>query len=301
MPTFNEQDYEIDLRLVQRASRRCARSYQNEMPDVIAERVFERLSLLKIKPQRVLDLGAGNTRHRHRLKALYPDATVISLDVSLDMLGQADRGRFWQRKPFMVCADATANWPFADASFDLIFSNLMLPWVHPADEFAAELNRVLSAQGAFFVSSAGPDTLIELRNAWAAIDSAAHVNALIDMHDLGDVFMRAGIADPVMDAERLQLNYSSVEKLLNELRSTGALNVLAGRRRGLTAATVRDRLAACYPVNTDGGITATLEAVFAHGWKGEPKTSGNAPTEFFVSLESLTTPEKRRKSGKLAK
>lgn len=301
MPTFDEQDYEIDTRLVQRVCGKCARSYQTEIPDVIAERLFERLSLLKIQPQRVLDAGAGDARHRHKLKALYPAATIVSLDMSLAMLEQADRGRFWQRRASRVCADAAAALPFADGSFDLVFSNLMLPWIHPVDVFAAELNRVLSKHGAFFVSSVGPDTLVELRDTWARIDNAAHVNALLDMHDLGDVLMRAGIADPVMDAERLQLTYSSVENLLDELVGTGAVNVLAGRRRGLTAGSVRERLAAAYPVVSDGGIIATLEAVFAHGWKGQPKMATETSGEFFVSLDSLKMPEKRGKSAKLAK
>ncbi len=299
--SFDEQSYKIDQRLLRRVNARCAAIYLAEVPDIIAERLFERLSLLKVQPRRILDIGAGNARHAKRLKTMYPKADIFSVDVSLAMLRQADRRWFWQRKPARVVADANVPLPFADGSFDLLFSNLMLPWVHPPDTFAAELNRLMAADGAFFISSVGPDTLAELRDAWAAIDTATHVNALLDMHDVGDVLMRAGLADPVMDAERLQLSYSNVNKLLEELIGLGAVNVLGGRRRGLTAASVRQRLAAAYPVDSQGGISATLEVVYAHGWKGQPKSGRNTPEEFFVSLDSLKMPEKRGQTGKRAK
>jgi malonyl-CoA O-methyltransferase len=293
---FDEQAYGVDPRVLRRANDKCAGSYLSEIPDLIADRLFERLALLKLQPQRILDVGAGNARHAARLKALYPKAMVVNVDISLAMLQQAERGRFWQRKPVRVCADASVALPFADGSFDLVFSNLMVPWVHPPDIFAGEVNRLLAADAAFFVSSVGPDTLIELREAWAAVDTATHINAMLDMHDLGDVFLRASIADPVMDAERLHLHYSSVETLLQELVGLGATNTLTGRRRGLTAAGVRQRLAAVYPLNEQGGVTATLEVVYAHGWKGQPKAGKNTPDEFFISIDSLKTPAKRGES-----
>ena len=290
---FEEKAYGVDPRLLRRATDKCASGYLSEIPDLIAERLFERLVLLKLQPQRILDVGAGNARHAARLKALYPKAMVVNVDISLAMLQQAERGRFWQRKPLRVCADASVALPFADGSFDLVLSNLMVPWIYPPDTFASEVNRLLAPDAAFFVSSVGPDTLTELREAWAVIDSATHINAMLDMHDLGDVFLRAGIADPVMDAERLQLDYSSVETLLQELIGLGATNTLTGRRRGLTAGGVRQRLAAVYPVNEHGGVTATLEVVYAHGWKGQPRSGKNSPDEFLISIDSLKMPAKR--------
>ena len=56
-------------------------------------------------------------------------------------------------------------------------------------------------------SSFGPDTLFELRAAWAEVDPGDHVHHFIDMHDYGDMLMAAGLADPVMDVERMTLTY----------------------------------------------------------------------------------------------
>ncbi len=287
MSTADDAAYQIDSALVDRANRRSADGYPTVVPDLIAERLFDRLALLKSEPQRVLDMGAGNGRHLKDLERAYPRATVFAADLSPALLGQAGTGPFWRRKPPLVCLDGSCL-PFADETFDLVVSNLMLPWIHPPDRFAAELNRVLTEDGVFFFSTAGPDTLLELRQAWAAVDGAAHVNALLDMHDIGDLLLRAGIADPVMDAERLQIHYSSVDRLLDELIATGAVNVLSGRRKGLIGRDIRQRLAQHYPTSSDGGITATLEVVYAHGWKGQAKSSNRGPEgEYYVSVDAL--------------
>ncbi len=286
--TFDETDYQIDLELVDRINRRRIGRHEFAVPDLIAGRLFERLALLKINPQRVLDLGAGDARHIKPLQKSFPDATVFAADLSASQLRSARATRFWQRQPPLVALDASSL-AFADGVFDLVVSNLMLPWIHPPDQFASELNRVMSEQGVFFLSTAGPDTLIELRECWASIDSASHVNALLDMHDVGDLLLRSGVSDPVMDVERLQINYSSVDALLDELIATGALSVVAGRRRGLMGRDIRRKLASAYPKNNEGGITATLEVVYAHGWKGQSDSSRKHSSngEVYVSLDSL--------------
>lgn len=172
--------------------------------------------------------------------------------------------------------DADDHWPFADGSFDLVVSNMVLPWINETDQMTSELERVLDKGGAFFFSSAGPDTLTELRRAWASIDTYIHVNAFLDMHDLGDMFARAGFADPVMDTERIEIRYKNAIALFDELEATGCSCVLSGRRRGLMGRYVRQRLVANYPdsqsLNVDesddsSSISATLELVVAHGWK----------------------------------
>ncbi len=286
--------------LVRKAS---ARAHSNDLgrdpshshiPDAVAERLFERLSLLKTRPTRVLDLGTGDGRHLSLLRDLYPRADIFGADICPVGLRQVDRKRFWHRKPLGICLDANFAWPFSDGSFDLVVSNLLMPWILPAEVFASELNRVLSDTGVFFLSSTGPDTLCELRAAWQHVDNAEHINAFLDMHDVGDLLHRAGISDPVMDTERLSITYSSVDKLLDELIHTGCTNVLQGRRKGLMGLDARMKLAESYPCDDVGvqqcGITATLEVVYAHGWKGKPKKTGLNSGEFRVNIDQLRRP-----------
>lgn len=255
--------------------------------DAIAERLFERLDLLKETPTTVIDLGTGDGRHLSILKQRFPTAAVIGLDISPVRLHHAaKRRRFWQKRASLVCADAAAELPFKDASFDLLVANMLLPWVFDAEHLMSEINRLLMVGGAFFLSTAGPDTLIELRNAWAGIDDCTHVNAFMDMHDLGDLLVGAGIADPVLDTERITVSYPTLDALLKDLVGLGFINVLGGRRKGLTSATVVDRLIAHYPVNKAGGVDATLELVVAHGWAGEAREASTTE-DFYFPLDRL--------------
>ena len=104
------------------------------------------------------------------------------------------------------------------------------------------------------------------------------------MHDVGDLMMSSGMADPVIDTERIKVSYSSLDALLDELTGLGFINVLCGRRKKLTAKTVRRRLAENYPVNEQGGVDATLELVVAHGWSGTPKAP---PGEYRFDIDQL--------------
>lgn len=294
MSTSDNSNFDLDPELVRKASDRAQPHYAEhaEVPDTIAERLYERLSLLKEPPARVLDIGTGDGRHLAVLRQLFPRAKIVGADLSLQAILAARRTRFWQRSNPVVCLDARVAMPFADGCFDLIVSNLAMPWIWPAEVFAGELNRLLSDSGAFFLSSVGPDTLIELRAAWQKIDTADHVNAFLDMHDVGDLLHRAGISDPVMDTERMSVTYSSLDKLLADLINTGCTNVLQGRRRGLTGSDIRQRLAQAYAEAAESDlstadITATLEVVYAHGWKGIAKKVTGAHGEFVVNIDQL--------------
>jgi malonyl-CoA O-methyltransferase len=90
---------------------------------------------------------------------------------------------------------------------DLVFSNATLQWCNDLDRTFAELLRVLRPGGLLMFTTFGPDTLRELRAAWAVADGFTHVSPFLDMHDIGDALVRARFADPVMDAERLTLTY----------------------------------------------------------------------------------------------
>src|SRR5690606_36849372 len=98
----------------------------------------------------------------------------------------------------------------------------------------AGFRRVLRPGGVLLFTSFGPDTLSELRASWAAADRFSHVNRFLDMHDVGDALVRAGLAEPVLDVERFTLTYPDVDGLVRDLKTLGAHNVTAGRPRGLT-------------------------------------------------------------------
>ena len=157
--------------------------------------------------------------------------------------------------------------PVAGSAVDLVFSSLMLQWCNDLDAAFAEAARVLRPGGLFIFATLGPDTLRELRASWAGADNKVHVNAFMDMHDVGDSLIRAGLADPVLDVERLTLTYDDGYRLMRELKYLGAHNVNVGRRKTLTGKRrMLDMLAAYEQFRQEGRLPATYEVVYGHAW-----------------------------------
>lgn len=243
----------------------------------IADRLLERLDYIRLGPKRILDLGSGTGYATAPLQTRYAEAHLVSLDLAPAMLAHARAAAqpswpsrvlqlFSPTRLAWLCADGEAL-PLANESIDLVFSNLALQWCDPVRIFA-EAARVLRPGGLLMFSTFGPDTLKELRGAFAAVDGSPHVNQFVDMHDLGDQMVRARFADPVMDMEHLTVTYAELSGLLRELKDIGAHNVLPGRERGLMGKSRWARLTAAYePYRQDGRLPATYEVVYGHAWK----------------------------------
>lgn len=232
----------------------------------VGGRMLERLDLVTIEPEVILDAGCGTGRTSLSLLKRYAGSMVAGLDLSEGMLRLARRQRSWFRAPRPVCADA-ARLPLADDSVDLLFSNLMLQWCNDIDAVFAEFRRVLKPHGLVSFSTFGPDTLWELRSAWTEADGHIHVSRFLDMHDIGDALVRAGLAEPVMDVDYFRLTYEEVTDLMRDLKAIGASNAAAGRNRGLTGRRRLETVRAAYEKRrTRGRLPATWEVVYGHAW-----------------------------------
>jgi malonyl-CoA O-methyltransferase len=255
---------------------------------LVRDELLARLDLLRAPPQAMLDLGAGTGVAALALKRRFRSAAVTAADLAAPMVEVARRrSRFW-RPIRCVQADACAL-PFADASFDLVFSNLMLQWLQPPDAALAEMRRVLKPGGLLLASSFGPETLQELRAAWAAADDGVHVNEFIDMHDLGSALQRAGFAEPVLDVDRHLCHYADARVLMGELKALGAHNVDGRRARGLTGRQAFARMLAAYETQrTPRGLPATWQVVHAVAWAPDVATSPLAHGgEVYVDVDRL--------------
>ncbi|MGH8297797.1 MAG: malonyl-ACP O-methyltransferase BioC [Steroidobacteraceae bacterium] len=244
----------------------------------VADELLSRLEPFDFSPQSILDVGAGTGRIAAELKRRYRRSRVIALDLAPGMLREAARHQRLFRRFERVCADA-GRLPLQSASIDIVFSSLMLQWCDPLDEALAEVRRVLKPQGFFAFSTFGPDTLKELRSAWAEADSYNHVNRFLDMHDVGDALARAGLQEPVLDVDRTQLTYGDGLSLMRDLKALGARNATAGRPRSLLGRVRLERALAAYEAfRKDGRLPATYEIVYGAAWGsgGRPATSAHA-------------------------
>lgn len=264
---MTEESFALDRGQMRRAFERAASAYERAawLQREIGARLLARLDVIRLTPNRILDLGCGSGYCARALHKRYRKAEVIGLDIAPAMLRAARRRDGWLRRGRWLGGDAE-RLPFAAASFDMVISNLSLQWCDP-DRVFPEVARVLRPGGLFMFASFGPDTLRELRHAWAAVDGAPHVHGFIDMHDLGDALVRSRLAEPVMDVDRLTLTYKDVMSLLRELKDLGAHNVAHDRPRALTGKGRFARFRAAYEAQArDGRIPATYEVVYGQAW-----------------------------------
>ncbi len=281
---MTEKGFDFDLAKVRRSFSRAASSYDEAafLQREVADRMLERLDYIRLQPRAVLDLGTGTGYCCDDLLRRYKSAHLVALDFAEGMLKMAaKRGRIL-RRPSPVCASAESL-PFADSSFGLLVSNLMLQWCHPVDEYFREFYRVLEPGGLLMFTSFGPDTLMEMRAAWQEVDGEPHVHGFLDMHDVGDALFREGFVNPVMDAERIVLTFGDVLSLLRELKAIGASNAEAQRLRGLTGRHALKRFAEAYEAfrSAEGVLPATYEVVYGHAWVPEAKREvGDAGRSF---------------------
>ena len=204
----------------------------------------------------VLDLGSGTGFFAERLASQYQHAEVVALDIAEAMLrrGSVMSGLH------LVLADAEAI-PLATASVDLVFTNMCIQWCQRPEHLFAELGRVLKPEGEVVFSSFGPQTLIELREAWATIDGYQHVIDFLSEESLESILACAGFnwGHRLSRTERVQ--YPGVMSLMRELKGLGALNASENRARGVTSKGALAAMVQAYPAANDGSILATYEVL----------------------------------------
>ena len=279
---------QIDKDAVRRAFDRAAKTYDSAavLQREIGERMLERLSYVKLKPKSVLDAGSGTGYFTRQLAARYPGAETIGLDFAPGMIDVAEHAEsvlnkllhaFKRRRLRYVCGDVESI-PLPDSSQTLVWSNLMLQWMNDPLPTLREFHRALEVEGLLMFSTFGPDTLKELRTAFAEAEGpgqgSPHVNRFIDMHDIGDMLVAAGFSTPVMDMEIITLTYADLRSLMLDLKQIGAHNVKGTRRRGLMGKGVWARLIEAYDrMRQEGKLPATYEVVYGHAWKPQPRVT----------------------------
>jgi malonyl-CoA O-methyltransferase len=281
----------LDLAAARTSFDRAAVNYDAHavLQHEVGQRLLDRLEYLRREPARILDLGCGTGIASHALKTRYPGAMVAGVDWSRGMLRRFSDRPFEDERPLPVCGDMQAL-PLAPRSFDIVFSNLAMQWSPDPRVTFAEVRRILRPGGMFLFTTFGPDTLCELRAAWARVDASPHVNEFTDMHNIGDMMGAAGFMEPVMDMQMLTLEYRDVMSLMRELKAIGAHNVAASRCSGLTGkGRLQQMLAAYEQFRRCGRYPASYEVVYGAAFgpaEGQPFRTPGGETAVF-SLDAL--------------
>ena len=272
----------------------------------IAGRMFERLALIKAHPARILEAGCGEGDDLLGLHQAFPQADLLGIDASSAMLQQARRAgaqsasgmqrvlaRLFasragaMRGAALACADF-GQLPLPPASIDLLWSNLALHWHPQPHAVIREWARVLRTDGLLMFCCFGPDTLRELRDAFAAAGEAVDTRVLpfVDLHDYGDMLVAAGFATPVMDMEKLNITYTSIDRLFADVRALGG-NPLFNRYKGLHGRSAWQRFvdALMSTRSADGKLAMTIEVIYGHAFKPQPRTTATGESIIRLDLK----------------
>lgn len=262
----------------------------------IAQRMMQRLRLIRLVPEILLDAGCGDGRRVMLLKERYPGSAYIGLDFSASLISAAKR-RFpdgwktWIRQlkgqtPERRWIEADlASSGLAPESIDLVWSNLALHWHPRPHDVIREWGRVLKPGGVVFFSCFGPSTMQEIRDAISAAQLQTRTPGFVDMHDFGDLLVEKGFGDPVMDQEIITLTYQTADKLLQDLRALGG-NPALGRHAALCSRAWRQRLVDALESrrHADGKIHLSIEIAYGHAWKTAIQ---RLPGETRISLSAI--------------
>jgi len=253
----------------------------------VSSRMFDRLELIKIAPTRVLDAGCGTGADLPLLQKSYPAAQILGLDAADAMLraGQGPEAKSSSLNQLLskllpsksgvdlVCGDF-AELPLGPNSLDLVWSNLALHWHPQPDRVFAEWRRVLRVNSLLMFSCFGPDSLRELRTAFAEADLTPHVLPFVDMHDFGDQLVEAGFSTPVLDMETITVTYDTPQALLSDVRALGG-NPLTTLRRSMMGKAAWQRMLDTLERGrrSDGKLGLTFEVIYGHAFRPAPKVT----------------------------
>jgi malonyl-CoA O-methyltransferase len=255
----------------------------------VARRMMDRLTWIKLTPQTWVHWGAvrGGLQAHSALATRFPDSTCFVLEAQEKQaaVAIAKIPKPWWSPQRLHTARARFERP-APGTADMLWANMSLHESADPAELLASWHAALKVNGFVMFSCLGPDTARELHEAYALMGWPVAGADMTDMHDWGDMLVRTGFAEPVMDMERITLTYETPERLLKELRELGR-NFHPARFQGLRGrgwqSEVEQALNRHVPRDTSGRLSLTFEVIYGHAFKAAPKIKVSALSSVSVS------------------
>ncbi|MBK69324.1 MAG: malonyl-[acyl-carrier protein] O-methyltransferase BioC [Legionellales bacterium] len=282
MNESNHKKYIKNINNVRSAFKKAANTYDEYsiLQQITADRLIESLEQMKIIPAKILDLGSGTGYGAKILHNKYKNAEIFQADIAEEMLKiSKKKSPIIFSKDHFVCADANSI-PFKDNFFDLVLCGLTIQWCNDLDLIFSGVKQILKKNGVFLFSSFGPDSLKELRDCWSRVDDYVHVNAFVDMHDIGDALVRNSLISPVLNTEIITFTYDDCHQLMRELKNIGANNINNGRRKSLTGKNKLKKVFEYYEQYRENNkLPATFEVIYGHAWRSPDTNNTSIPLD----------------------
>lgn len=232
----------------------------------------QRLAVIVMQPNRVLDWGSRAGASAEVLRSAYPQARHRAVEPASGEPHARRHDASWLRRMFASSpVSVTTTSEVVRGEAQLLWANMMLHWVEDPQAEMQRWSDALEPHGFLMFSTLGPGTLASLRGLYATQGWAPAHAAFVDMHDLGDMLMNAGFADPVMDQEVVTLTWADGDALLEELRSLGA-NADPTRFQGLRTPRWRRALIDAIERLGNGRPGLEFEIIYGHAFRAPPNT-----------------------------
>lgn len=269
------------------AAARLARRQVHESPwlhEEVARRMADRLGWIKQVPQRWLHWAPqrGGLQGHAALRARYPDAECLLAGprstATAQQLAELSGPRWlpkpWRRTQRLQVWDGAVS-----GEVDMLWANMALHEDAYPKRTLRAWKEALKVNGFLMFSCLGPDSLKELRAVHQHMGWPSPTHTLTDMHDLGDMLVEVGFAEPVMDMERITLTYATVDRLIQDLRDWGrnlSAQRFAGCRSRNWLARWKEALQTHLPRNSEGQFLLTFEVVYGHALRPVPRVKVQA-------------------------
>ena len=259
----------------------------------VASRMQERLDFIKLQPERWVhwEPWRGGLQAQRALQKRYPKAEVwLTSEQPAEAMAAREvaQARWWQAERWFGPRIALGLPPAGQAQ--MLWANMLLHTCAQPQQILKIWHNTLAVDGFLMFSCLGPDSLRELREAYARQGWPAPAHEFTDMHDWGDMLVQAGFAEPVMDMERITLTYADADSLLAECRLLGRnlhRERFAGLRGKRWLAQLKTALLALAKPQQDGRLTLTVEVIYGHALKPIPRLK--VQSESTVSLQDMRT------------
>jgi malonyl-CoA O-methyltransferase len=242
----------------------------------VARRMAERLPIVRLQPDAVIDWWSASGASDELLAQAYPRARRVAVEADEPTRLASERRLvrpWWSPQRWTAgAAEVRTESALASGAGQLLWANMMLHMAADPHAVMAQWHRALAVDGFLMFSTLGPGSLNSLSELYRAQGWPPPFAPFVDMHDLGDMLVQAGFADPVMDQEQITLTWASADALLAELRTLGG-NMAQTRFAGLRTPRWRERLVEVLTdaASTDCRLKLTFELVYGHAFRPPPR------------------------------
>lgn len=166
------------------------------------------------------------------------------------------------------------NLALPENEYDLIISVFDLHWINDLPGAFAQINKSLKPDGLFAAVLPSQGTLESLHECLVEAEiqfrsgASTRVDPFPQVRQLGDLLKRANFKLPVADVEQRTIRYSSIMKLISDLRNVGATH-MSPHTNSITKS-IWDRAIVLYKeryADSDTKLPVKISCTFLSGWK----------------------------------